>query len=414
MEKTKIGIFDSGVGGLTVLAALKNIIKTADFIYFGDTARLPYGSKSKESILKYSIEAVNFLLSQHVDMIVVACNTATSISLSVLMDKFQSIPIIGVIKPGSEVAVRKASNGKIAVIATNNTINMKAYDFEMRMLSPDLQIVSKACPLLVSLAEEGWVADKVAKTIVKKYLKSIMKEFEPYKPDCLVLGCTHFPFFRDIISDVVGPDVEIVDSAESTAMYIRDNYFKFGENISSSDVFYYVTDSPERFVQAGRMLLGDDISRENVYLVPLEELCCEDVVNLKACVDVLTRYNSNFVYNQNKILYDKVNFRIMPLLKNIELLSKNNRINLYVEDIKKVLLSLTFRYPDKFKKISNKFSPSERLVSELIIEGLSSKDIASKLNLSISTVHCHRRNIRKKLGIDRSENSLRSFFFEEN
>lgn len=272
MEKKLIGVFDSGVGGLTVLSALKKRIGSADFVYFGDTARLPYGMKSKESVLQYSIEAVNFLISKNVDLIVVACNTATSISLSALQEKYTHTPIIGVIDSGAKAAVESSMNGRIAVIATRNTISMNAYEETIQKLGSKTNIISKACPLLVPLAEEGWLSGNIAKNIIEEYIKPLLKEFSPHKPDCLVLGCTHFPFFRDVIAEVIGPDIKIVDSAESTSLYIHEKYFSDTNMCEPSVVEYYVTDSPDQFIKTGNMLLNDEIIPDNVKFVPIEDL----------------------------------------------------------------------------------------------------------------------------------------------
>lgn len=272
MEKKLIGVFDSGVGGLTVLSALKKRIGSADFVYFGDTARLPYGMKSKESVLQYSIEAVNFLISKNVDLIVVACNTATSISLSALQEKYTHTPIIGVIDSGAKAAVESSMNGRIAVIATRNTISMNAYEDTIQKLETKTNIISKACPLLVPLAEEGWLSGNIAKNIIEEYITPLLKEFSPHKPDCLVLGCTHFPFFRDVIAEVIGPDIKIVDSAESTSLYIHEKYFSDTNMCEPSVVEYYVTDSPDQFIKTGNMLLNDEIIPDNVKFVPIEDL----------------------------------------------------------------------------------------------------------------------------------------------
>lgn len=272
MEKKLIGVFDSGVGGLTVLSALKKRIGSADFVYFGDTARLPYGMKSKESVLQYSIEAVNFLISKNVDLIVVACNTATSISLSALQEKYTHTPIIGVIDSGAKAAVESSMNGRIAVIATRNTISMNAYEDTIQKLGSKTNIISKACPLLVPLAEEGWLSGNIAKNIIEEYITPLLKEFSPHKPDCLVLGCTHFPFFRDVIAEVIGPDIKIVDSAESTSLYIHEKYFSDTNMCEPAVVEYYVTDSPGQFIKTGNMLLNDEIIPDNVKFVPIEDL----------------------------------------------------------------------------------------------------------------------------------------------
>ena len=206
MNDRPIGIFDSGVGGLTVVKEIFKALPNEKIIYLGDTARVPYGTKSEQTIKRFSIENARFLKKFHVKLIVVACNTASSIALPVLRKRFR-IPIVGVIRPGARKAEAVTRNGRIGVIATPTTVRSNAYKKEIKRISGDKKVISRACPLFVPLAEEGWLNGKITLDIVKKYLGPLTRK----KIDTLVLGCTHYPLLRSVISKVAGKDVRIVD-----------------------------------------------------------------------------------------------------------------------------------------------------------------------------------------------------------
>ncbi len=215
-NSSPIGVFDSGVGGLTVVAALKKILPHEDILYFGDTARVPYGGKSPETIIRYSQEIVDLLLQRGSKTIVVACNTASALAVPTLK-KFYKIPLHGVIEPGATAAVQATRSGKIGVIATKATVTSNAYQQAIHALDQKLTIVSQPCPLLVPLIEEGWTENEITDAILHRYLDPMLSE----GIDTLVLGCTHYPLLKKCISTIVGPNITLVDSAENCALDIK-------------------------------------------------------------------------------------------------------------------------------------------------------------------------------------------------
>ena len=211
-----IGVFDSGVGGLTVMRALMKAMPNEDIVYFGDTARVPYGNKSKETIVRFSRQIANFLLARSVKAIVVACNTASAYALDELRSAFD-LPIEGVILPGAEAAVEATRNGRIGVIGTYATVSSRAYDRAIRVLNPDLSLVKTACPLFVPLVEEGFTAGEIAERVVAHYLAPLKTS----GIDTLVLGCTHYPLLKDAIAAYMGAGVLCIDPAKNTAEALR-------------------------------------------------------------------------------------------------------------------------------------------------------------------------------------------------
>ena len=263
--KCPVGIFDSGIGGLTVLKEIRREIPGEDIVYFGDTARLPYGSKSKETITKFSIENIEFLQSLDTKMVVVACNTASSLSLSVLKEKF-SIPIIGVIEPGAKQAVAKTKNGRVGVIGTKATIGSGSYEACLKRLDPQVKVYSESCPLFVHFVEEGWLEGSVVEKVASIYLEPL----KSFGIDTLILGCTHYPLLRKVIQKRMGPKVLLVNSAEETAKEARELLEK-SKNLSSrkeaeGQVRFYVSDEPEPFRVLGERFLGESI--QSVAKVP--------------------------------------------------------------------------------------------------------------------------------------------------
>lgn len=229
-----------------------------EIVYLGDTARVPYGTKSPETIKKYSVENADFLMKFKVKLIVVACNTASSTSLDALREKF-SIPIVGVIKPGAEKAVQITRNNRVGIIGTYTTVKSRAYEKEIRRFSRDAEVVSKACPLFVPLVEEGWLKEDVTFNIVKKYLKPLMAK----KIDTLILGCTHYPLLKPVISKVMGRHVEIVDSASSVADEAHNILMALGKLSGQKKPAhkFFATDAVEHFVRVGEKFLGTKIYR---------------------------------------------------------------------------------------------------------------------------------------------------------
>ena len=212
IRKAPIGVFDSGVGGLTVAREIMRNLPNERIVYFGDTARVPYGSKSKDTIIRYAKQIIRFLRTQDVKAIVIACNTASALALEEV-EKELDIPIIGVVEPGARVAAATTKNGKIGVIGTESTINSHMYPQLIKEYRPDVTVFGKACPLFCPLVEEGWLKDPVTEEVAKRYLKDLLKE----DIDTLILGCTHYPLLRSLLSGLVGDQIQLVNPAYETA-----------------------------------------------------------------------------------------------------------------------------------------------------------------------------------------------------
>jgi glutamate racemase len=254
-----IGVFDSGFGGLTVLKALLEVVTEADYLYFGDTARLPYGSKSVETVAKYAREAAEFLQQQGAGLLVIACNTATALALGQIKSAV-SVPVVGVIEPGARCAASASISKKVVVIGTEATTGSHAYRSALHDLQVDAR--EKACPLLVPLVEEGWVSHPVTEEIARIYLNEAFADGFA-ESDVLLLGCTHYPLLKPVLQRVVRSGVTLVDSAESTAMAVKelfgtDRQSKAGER--GHHIKFFVTDSAEKFRRLGRLFLGTEIS----------------------------------------------------------------------------------------------------------------------------------------------------------
>jgi glutamate racemase len=248
-----IGIFDSGVGGLTVLHAVLEALPREHLVYLGDTGRYPYGTKSAETVTRYSIENVEFLVAKGIKMLVVACNTASAVALEALEARFR-LPIVGVIDPGARAAVARTRNGRVGVIGTEATIASGAYTSALRALRPGLEIYTRACPLLVPLAEEGWVEGPIPRGVAETYLATLQKS----GIDTLVLACTHYPLLRPVIEEVMGDKVGLVDSAEETARAVTALLEAGGlaRRRGTGSTSFFVTDVPDRFVRIGQRFLG--------------------------------------------------------------------------------------------------------------------------------------------------------------
>jgi glutamate racemase len=251
-----IGVFDSGIGGLTVLKALTDALPGEDFIYLGDTARLPYGTKSNEVIIRYSKENTEFLLAKGIKMLVVACNTSSAVALDAIASETM-VPVIGVIEPGARAAVKASRNGKIGVIGTEATIASGAYTRAIQRLGKKSEIYTRACPLLVPLAEEGWIDNEVAERTVAHYLESLKQS----GIDTLLLGCTHYPLLRAMFAQVLGTSVRIVDSATATAVEVGDRLriLRLAKRGADGSQSFFVTETPDRFVRVGRRFLGPQV-----------------------------------------------------------------------------------------------------------------------------------------------------------
>ena len=257
MNNRPIGIFDSGLGGLTVVKALKKILPNERILYFGDTARLPYGVKSEDLIIQYSMQIARFLIKNDAKMIIIACNTATAMALEVLKNNFEGTPIIGVIEPGSVQASLDSKNKKIGIIGTVATINSKAYDISLRLIDEEIQVISKECPLFVPFVEEGMVDGGAINLIVEHYLSSFNN-----KIDTMILGCTHYPLLKPAIKNFV-KDIKLVDSASAIANYAKSVLLKKGlmsELEQANDIECFVTDLPRKFEKLGEIFLGETIN----------------------------------------------------------------------------------------------------------------------------------------------------------
>ena len=255
MDNRPIGIFDSGLGGLTVVKQFKKIFPKENIVYLGDTLRFPYGTRSKEIIIRFSLEDAGFLVGKGVKCIVIACNTASSVSLNILRKKFE-IPIFGVIKPASLDAVAKTKNKKIGVIGTKATIDSAAYKKAILKIDNKIMVFQNEASLLVSLVENGELKGKTLKLTLEKYLKPLLKK----NIDTLVLGCTHFPIIKQSIKKVIGDNINLVDPAEMVVKeafsYIKRNNLQAGDKIKHCNL-YYVTDITKGFEKTGEMFLGE-------------------------------------------------------------------------------------------------------------------------------------------------------------
>jgi glutamate racemase len=252
-----IGIFDSGVGGLTVVSEIGKILPREDMVYFGDTARLPYGTKSKETVTRFSVENVEFLMTHDVKLVIVACNTASSLSLDFLKRCFR-VPIIGVIEPGAKCAVSATRNNRIGVIGTRATVSSGAYEKAVKRIAPRNLVVAEACPLFVPLVEEGWLDTSVTRDVAGMYLSPLKRA----RVDTLILGCTHYPLLKTVIAAAIGKKVMLVDSAHEVAKEARTVLSASGLlNVSSRKGRhrFFASDEPARFIGVGERFLRKSI-----------------------------------------------------------------------------------------------------------------------------------------------------------
>jgi glutamate racemase len=270
-----IGVFDSGMGGLTVLRALAARLPEERFVYLGDTARLPYGTKSAETVQAYALQATRLLIEEGVKMVVVACNTASAVALEPLAGALAPVPVIGVIEPGARAGVAATRNNRIAVIATEGTVKGGAYLRAIHALSAKVSVVQQPCQVFVALAEEGWTHSDVTVAAAERYLGPLFEG--PSAPDTIVLGCTHFPVLATAIRQVIGKDVTMVDSAETTAEAVAVALAtktmvntKGGNEVPN--MRFFATDSPERFARVGAIFLGRSIDASAVELVDLRSM----------------------------------------------------------------------------------------------------------------------------------------------
>ena len=268
-----IGVFDSGIGGLTVAREIMRNLPSEKIVYFGDTARLPYGSKSKDTIIRYSRQIVRFLQSRKVKAIVVACNTASALALDTL-EKEIDIPIIGVVKPGARVAAQATVSKRVGVIATEATIRSGLYTELIQEIDPEISVIGKPCPLFVPLVEEGWRKDPITEMIARRYLEVLQEQ----DIDTLILGCTHYPLLRKLIGDIMGDKVRLVNPAYETSMVLKkllaDQHMENqGGTKEEFPYRFYVSDAAEKFKEFANSILPYDVKRtKQINLEEYQEL----------------------------------------------------------------------------------------------------------------------------------------------
>jgi len=280
---TPIGVFDSGVGGLSVLRSLRLAMPAEDFIYLGDTARLPYGTKSPETVARYSLQCAEALMRRGIRGLVVACNTASAFALQPLRERYPELPIIGVIEPGARAAIAASRSQHIAVIGTEGTIAGGAYQAAIQHLNPAARVVAVPCSLFVALAEEGWIDGPVPEAVARRYLEPL---FSPPTgaavataadggsardiPDTLVLGCTHFPALSGVIRRVLPPEIAIVDSAHTTAAMAAPQWSAIGaRGVGRGAVRWLATDGAARFARVSGTFLGETVPVEDIEIIDL-------------------------------------------------------------------------------------------------------------------------------------------------
>jgi len=266
VKNRPIGIFDSGLGGLTVVKAVNRLLPDEDIIYLGDTARFPYGNKSKSTIEKYSLEISEFLIHKGVKMIIIACNTASSLGIEAVRKEYD-LPVLGVIGPGARTAIKATKNRKIGVIGTRATINSGSYIKALKLVDPHIEIFSIPTPLLVPLAEEGWNDSDITKKVAEIYLASLREK----EIDTLILGCTHYPLIKKMISGILSDNVKLVDSAEALALEAKQTLIE--KQMAQADrkpgeIKYYTTDTPESFIETGSRLIDLDLGSAEQVVIP--------------------------------------------------------------------------------------------------------------------------------------------------
>jgi glutamate racemase len=263
-----IGVFDSGIGGLTVLKALTEALPRESFLYLGDTARLPYGTKSAKSVTRYALQTTALLKSRGIKLLIIACNTATGVSLEALQEAYPEFPVIGVIRPGAESACRSSKNGRIGVIGTESTVNARSYEREILRIRPDALVFAQPCPLFVPLAEEGWCDGQIANLVAERYLGTLVQNTGI---DTLVLGCTHFPVLAGAIQNVVGPGVTLVDSARTTAEFVQEMLERrdICSTTKERSLTFLATDGAGRFARVGGVFMHHPLHPADVEIVDL-------------------------------------------------------------------------------------------------------------------------------------------------
>ncbi|HEU4993551.1 MAG TPA: glutamate racemase [Gemmatimonadaceae bacterium] len=259
-----IGVFDSGIGGLTVAHEIIRQLPNESIIYFGDTARVPYGPKSAATVCRYSREITSYLRDQDVKAIVIACNTATAHALPVLRQELP-VPVIGVVEPGARAALRASSGGHIGVIGTSGTIRSGAYEQAIHAIDPDAKVIARACPLFVPLVEEGWIDHPVTLLVAQEYVGPLVRE----RINTLVLGCTHYPLLKDVLCRALGPEIALIDSAAETASelgrVLEEGGLEAPRDQAAASHRFIASDDPLQFLQLGQRFLGDAIESVQIH-----------------------------------------------------------------------------------------------------------------------------------------------------
>ena len=265
-----IGVFDSGLGGLTVAREIMRNLPMEKIVYFGDTARLPYGNKSAQTIQRYARQIVRFLRTQQIKAIVVACNTATALAMNEIREEADGIPVIGVIEPGARVACETTKNGSIGVIATRATIGSHVYNDAIHAIRPNVSVIGKACPLFVPLVEEGWIHDKITDEIILRYLDDLLE----HQIDTLILGCTHYPLLRTEIHRLIGDQIRLVNPAYETAISLKamlaENGLENTAPVQAGEPYpyrFYVSDDAERFAGFATSVLPVDVKSARIVAI---------------------------------------------------------------------------------------------------------------------------------------------------
>jgi len=267
LKNKPIGVFDSGLGGLTVVNQLIRQLPRESIIYFGDTARVPYGSKSPDTVRKFAVQLTRFLQAQGVKFIVIACNTVSSVAMEKILE-IATVPVLGVIEPGANAALSASHNRRIGIIGTTATVSAGKYQEVLTSMDADTVVFSRACPLFVPLVEEGWIDSEVTEMVARIYLEPLMKS----GIDTLILGCTHYPIIKDIIRKTVDLSVTIVDSAIQSAREVRrllSDKQLLNDSEKTPEYRYYVSDFPQKFEEVARRLLGQPL--ENVRRISLDD-----------------------------------------------------------------------------------------------------------------------------------------------
>lgn len=273
-KSSPIGLFDSGIGGLTVLQALQTLMPNENYLYLGDTARLPYGTKSLKTVLHYAIQSASILIERQIKLLIIACNTATAAALPLLQETFPFIPIIGVIEPIAQIACKSSLKGHVAVIATESTIQGKCYEETILRYRPEILVESKACPLFVPIVEEGWFSGPIVEAIIIHYLSSLFFDRSTKdQPDCLVLGCTHYPLLSKTIQKIIGKNITIIDSTAATAKLVQACIMQHNMVNPNTDqigsTIFLTTDNKARFARIGSLFLNTSIQEDKIEVVDL-------------------------------------------------------------------------------------------------------------------------------------------------